>query len=289
MFADNVSSFSDTVARLQKQIDAIDTFSQKIGMKINIDKTKVVVFRRGGIIKSTEKWFLGGESIDVVPFYKYLGVYLTPKMSWSFTIDKLSLQAKKISSCVLMYSKKYGNLAPNDIFKIFDSMVKPILCYTSCIWGHTYNKKLESIHTDFCKRFCLLNSNCMDAFALSECGRLPLYTSYMTNCIKYWARLLRLEVSRYPKQCYNLLFQLDDIGRQTWATKIKDLLFRFGFGYVWIVQAVGDETLFIKTFKQRLIDCYSQNLYSEIVSSPKASYYQHYKTLLTVEQYLSLD
>ena len=101
------------------------------------------------------------------------------------------------------------------MFKIFDSMVKPILCYTSCIWGHTYNKKLESIHTDFCKRFCLLNSNCMDAFALSECGRLPLCISYMTNCIKYWARLLRLEVSRYPKQCYNLLFQLDDIGRQT--------------------------------------------------------------------------
>ena len=44
MFADDVSSFSDTVARLQKQIDAIDTFSQKIGMKINIDKTKVVFF-----------------------------------------------------------------------------------------------------------------------------------------------------------------------------------------------------------------------------------------------------
>ena len=96
----------------------------------------------------------------------------------------------------------------------------------------------------------------MDAFALSECGRLPLCMSYMTNCIKYWARLLRLEISRYPKQCYNLLFQLDDIGRQTWATKIKDLLFRFGFGYVWIVQDVGDESLFIKTFKQRLIDCY---------------------------------
>ena len=165
-------------------------------MKINIDKTKVVVFRRGGIIKSTEKWFLGGKSIDVVPFYKYLGVYFTPKMFWSFTIDKLSLQAKKACSCVLRYSKKYGNLAPNDMFKIFDSVVKPILCYTSCIWGHTYNKKLESIHTDFCKRFCLLNSNCMDAFALSECGRLPHCISYMTNCIKYWARLLRLEVSR---------------------------------------------------------------------------------------------
>ena len=38
MFADNVSSFSDTVARLQKliHVDITDKLSQKIGMKTNI-------------------------------------------------------------------------------------------------------------------------------------------------------------------------------------------------------------------------------------------------------------
>ena len=69
----------------------------------------------------------------------------------------------------------------------------------------------------------------------------------------------------------------------------KELLFRFGFGYIWIVQDVGDDTLFIKTFKRRIIDCFSQKLHGDIVSSPKANYYQHYKSLLTVEQYLSID
>ena len=55
------------------------------------------------------------------------------------------------------------------------------------------------------------------------------------------------------------------------------------------MQDIGDETLFIKTYKQRLINCYSQKLNSDIVSSPEASHYQHYKTRLTVEEYLSLD
>ena len=95
LFADDVSSFSDTVVRLQKQIDNIAYFSDKIGMKINIEKTKIIVFRRGGTLKSTEKWYLNGKSIEVVPYYKYLGVYFTPKMSRSVTIDKLSLHAKK--------------------------------------------------------------------------------------------------------------------------------------------------------------------------------------------------
>ena len=49
-------------------------------------------------------------------------------MSWSVTIDKLSLQAKKASSCIFRYGKKISKLPPNDMFKIFDSMVKPILC-----------------------------------------------------------------------------------------------------------------------------------------------------------------
>ena len=136
-------------------------------------------------------------------------------MSWSVTIDKLSLQAKKASSCIFRYGKKIGKLPPNDMFKIFDSMVKPILCYTSSIWGHTYNKKIEPIHAAFCKRYCLLNSNCMDTLALSECGRLPLSVYYMTNCIKFWTRILRLDTTRSPKQCYNLLYQLDEAGRQT--------------------------------------------------------------------------
>ena len=33
------------------------------------------------------------------------------------------------------------------------------------------------------------------------------------------------------------------------------MLFPNGFGYVWHVEDVGDQTLFMKTVKQRLIDC----------------------------------
>jgi hypothetical protein len=51
-------------------------------MKINLDKTKIIVFRNGGIVKQTEKWTYCGDTIDIVPFYKYLGVYFTPKLLW---------------------------------------------------------------------------------------------------------------------------------------------------------------------------------------------------------------
>ena len=31
----------------------------------------------------------------------------------------------------------------------------------------------------------------------------------------------------------------DDIGRKYWVTNMKDLLFQYGYGYVWISQGVG--------------------------------------------------
>lgn len=50
MFADDVSSFADTVVRLQRQINLIEKFCDSVGMYLNLSKTKIMVFRNGGII-----------------------------------------------------------------------------------------------------------------------------------------------------------------------------------------------------------------------------------------------
>jgi hypothetical protein len=39
-------------------------------------KTKVVIFRNRGNIKSEEKWYLNGESIEICNEFMYLGILL---------------------------------------------------------------------------------------------------------------------------------------------------------------------------------------------------------------------
>ena len=68
LYADDIGCVADTVFRLQKQINFVEMFCNKYGMKINLDKTKIVVFRRGGNIKSNEKWTCKGEAIETVSF-----------------------------------------------------------------------------------------------------------------------------------------------------------------------------------------------------------------------------
>ena len=75
LFADDVSSFNDTVIRLQRQINCIEEFCNIVGMQINLDKTKIVVFRNGGILKQSEVWYYNNEKIAKVSFYKCLGIF----------------------------------------------------------------------------------------------------------------------------------------------------------------------------------------------------------------------
>ena len=289
LFADDVAGFSDTVRRLQRIIDTIANFCDLFGMKINLGKTKIIVFRNGGFLKDIEKWFYKGDPIEVVSFYKYLGLYFTPKLVWSKTKDMLSKQALKAISNIYRYQRNFGRFNPKDMFKLFDTMVKPILCYGSEIWGFTYSEVIEKTHIRFCKRYCSLSPNVADFFALGECGRLPLCTTYMSNCIKYWLRLLRMQESRYPKQCYFMLKRLDEVGRKTWASSVRELLFSYGFGYVWITHEVGDENNFLLQFKQRVIDGCLQKWRSDVDNSSKAEHYKCFKSVLDVESYISFD
>ena len=79
----------------------------------------------------------------------------------------------------------FGYFNCTDLFKVFDSMVKPILCYGGQIWGYTYSPDVESVQFEFCKKYLVLNSSTNNTAALGECSRYPLYIDYHLSCIKY--------------------------------------------------------------------------------------------------------
>ena len=111
------------------------------------------------------------ESIEVESLYKYLGVYLTPKLSWTKNHEYFAKQACKAIARIFKYQLSFGQFRPKEVFKLFDSMVRPILCYVAELWGYQYNKKVESVHLNFCKRYCSLPQNTANVFVYGECGR----------------------------------------------------------------------------------------------------------------------
>ena len=63
----------------------------------------------------------------------------------------------------------------------------------------------------------------------------------------------------------------------------------YGFGYVWFYENVGDEGLFFKRFRQRLIDCSIQDLSSKLNDSDKARHYKYTMSNFRLVCYIMYD
>ena len=90
LFADDIVLISDTPRVLQNQVDVLSSACKDLFLHINTDKTKVMVFRKGGFFGKHEKWHLDGKNIEVVNEYTCLGYTFTTKMSVTKDVDVLA-------------------------------------------------------------------------------------------------------------------------------------------------------------------------------------------------------
>ena len=91
----------------------------------------------------------------------------------------------------------------------------------------------------------------------------------------YWFKIVQSDDVKYIKLVYNMMFE--DLERLpetlSWAKYVKVLLESLGFGHVWLMQGVGDVTMFLNVFKQRLTDHFIQGWNAEIGNSSRANTY----------------
>ena len=59
LFADDVALCSDSIGRMRDMINVLEQFCDRWKMKINLEKTKIMVFRRGGKIRRDESFYIG--------------------------------------------------------------------------------------------------------------------------------------------------------------------------------------------------------------------------------------
>ena len=96
-----------------------------------------------------------------------------------------------------------------------------------------------------------VGSNAPGPAVLGECGRYCVYVYCYVKCIKFWLKLTSLEDTCILKSCYSMLLNLCNLGRTNWASDIKCLLYKYGFGYVWESEGAIQHKMFLREFKAR--------------------------------------
>jgi hypothetical protein len=116
-----------------------------------------------------------------------------------------------------------------------------------------------------------------------------MYIKCIIKCVKYWLKLLSLPDESLLGACYYFLYNQSLLGKTNWCSKIKEILFKYGFGWAWEDQGVPDDNLFMKMFSKRLKDCELQAWATDIQNMPKLRIYNLFKETRNQELYLSLS
>ena len=57
---------------------------------------------------------------------------------------------------------------------------------------------------------------------------------------------------RLPHKAYMMLYNVDARGKRNWVSNVRMQFFQYGFGFVWMNQAVGRVNEFIRASRERL-------------------------------------
>ena len=156
--------------------------------------------------------------------------------------------------------------------KIFDAQIQPALLFASEIWGTGRVETVEKVHLFAPKRFLRL-SNRNSVIVYGERGRYPLAVKLQDTQHKILAETPETE-SR-SAAFWGLPMSSESGGKGQGI-----------FGEVWYNQGVGDENMFLRTFSQRLKDCFEQSWHDKLESSDSFFEYKLMKQKFGMEEYM---
>ena len=203
MYADDMLLLSKSSTGLKRSLKVIDTYCRKWKLSINTNKTQIMIFNKRKI--NDISFELGGNFLEVVKTYNYLGIRISSSGSFVPAIKELSDKAIR-AFFSLKNSLTNTNTNPRVLMKLYDSLIKPISTYAAEVWGafghkpqhvtnmleHIYQKlksPYEVLHLKACKWSLKVSRRSSNFGVLSELGRYPIIMNIIMAVCKYRVRL----------------------------------------------------------------------------------------------------
>ena len=183
-FADdaNIIVTGDSVDELQSKINilqsSLDNWVRINGLKLNIKKTKFMVFTNKKVDLSSIEVTLDNTKIKKSDEERFLGVIMDSKLNWKAHIKRL---ASKISrNAGILYKLK--GIVPNIVLRmVYNSFIQSHLNYCSCIWGLGSKGSVKSIFIAQKKSVRAIENGFVNYFYNKETGELPSHTKDIFN------------------------------------------------------------------------------------------------------------
>lgn len=279
-FADDMTVLGSTPGELQRKINRLYEYFENLSLIVNIDKTKIVIFRKGGNRGKNLTFWYGDKQIEIVSKYTYLGVPFYSTGVYCNTAKHFTDKGKAALGMLWKVICGGKMRSWSGRLKLFNSIVTSTTLYGSHIWGLLHVDQIEKIQSYFLKRVIGVSKYTSNSVLRLETGRTHLKFSVIKKAVVYWAKMLNMENDRYVKKCFLALNELSLTSKNlkyNWVSQMKQIFDTYGFS------CLGNENNYIffssniGSLLKAVIDIERQNDVTRVQSSNR---YSHYTNLI---------
>jgi hypothetical protein len=280
MYADDLILLSESKEGLQHSLNRLETYCTKWGLTVNLSKTKVIVFNKGG--KALKNIILVYKSnvVEIVGSYSYLGIVFNTSGSFKDAVQTLKDKGMKALYSVMQHSSL---CQPNVAIKLFLHLVQPIISYGADIWAAGYFQDLkplganlievcekpvvEKVLLKFAKMTLGVHSKATNAAVRGELGLFPIILTQLKGIVKYLVRAQNMPHNSLVFKCFNESKHLSSTttnNKKFWMNGIINILSELNINLL-----TGDANI----LNSPNLECY-------VLNATKGMYVQKWETLL---------
>lgn len=281
LYADDTVIMSDSQEDFQNSLNYFYNYCKEWHLKINFNKTKIVIFGARQLQHFDFK--IGNNGIEIQDHFRYLGITFSSNGSFLKARKHIVEQANK--AMYLLFTKINNSDLPIDlILKLFDHTVLPILTYGCEVFGYENIDILERVHNNFLRKITSARKSTPMSFLYGELGRYPIQIVVKSRMISFWNRLITGKEQKLSLQIYKYAMNLPD-NNFKWSNKVRDVLFSVGLHDLWNDQFNTNRRKINKEVKEKLIEQFVQTWRDDLQHSNKGRIYLSFKEKPEFENY----
>ena len=212
-YADDITLAAyEEAAKLQRLLDILAEFCAIFGMKVNLDKTKIIIFHRERDYVPPCNFTLGAHTIKVVESLTYMGVHLheTSGMFGGHAVDAARAGSKALYS-MSARNRQRGLKQPAFVCHLFNVLVEPVISYACQVWGpeafagkldKPFNNPLAKVQLSFLRLFCGLSPQVKSNILLRELDQMPVMHHWVKLAARLWNKLCVMSHDRLIKKAF---------------------------------------------------------------------------------------
>ena len=169
-----------------------------------MSKTQVTIFNDFRL-SHTNSFVYGGQALQIVDQYTYLGVVLHRSGCFKAATEKLAAAGNRALFAMQYRCSELGLNDTHLCCSLFSSLVQPVLSYSCEVWcleRCSLLSQINIVHNHFMKRTLHVHKSVPDGVVLCALGRVPLQLYWQKLLLKYVSRISELPSDRLIKKAF---------------------------------------------------------------------------------------